>query len=750
MTSRTGIGNAAWRGAVRAAGLWLALLLVPAAASAGEWVGPVSIGEPGWRLGTTVGEVATDARGNALAVVNTWSAFGARVSAISWQDGQDPGVPERLSSTSTASQADVAMDRAGNAVAVWTENGSGTRVMKAAFRPAGGDWRPAQNLGSSVDLLSPVSVAMSADGLAVATWERREGLFRGVVQAAVKPADSASFGAAAKLSGSSSAGSPDVAVDPRGNAVVVWLGNGTVQAAARPAGGSFAPLANLLPPGRSPGRPRVAMDVRGHATAVWEIDGRGVSSIHSAERGPSGNFGAPEEVAAGPDLFIGARPQVIVDREGTALVVWIADEPRDGVPNHVRWAARPSGGSFGPPQALAGAIDVPALAMGPDGTAMMMFSRSLSQLGWSLRSPHGPFEAPLDFAAGRGAALAFDGEGDAVSAWMAGGFAADVRAALYDRRVPPPPPDPNLIENAGFETDLTGWNTSGSAGGIELTRESGGRSGGWAAKLANTDTGAGNCILNDTPNAVMTTAAGRYSARVWVRANGAGQTLRLRLREYDGGTLVGTATSEVALTKTWRPVAVSYRPQAPGTSTLDLNAYVSGAEPGTCFYADDAKLGYDPTPPDPNLFANPGFEIDLSDWNTSGSADGVELTREPGGRSGGWAAKLTNTAAGAGTCMLNDAPNAITTTTGGWYTGALWVRADTPGQTLRVRLREYRDGMLVGSATSDVVLTGEWQHAAVGYAPQAPGDSTLDFNAYVPGAAPGDCFHGDDASIQID
>jgi hypothetical protein len=165
---------------------------------------------------------------------------------------------------------------------------------------------------------------------------------------------------------------------------------------------------------------------------------------------------------------------------------------------------------------------------------------------------------------------------------------------------PPPPPAENLVANSGFEADLTGWNTSGSGTGVLLSREAGGHSGGWAAKLANTGTTAASCTLNDSPNVIRTTEAATYTATLWVRAPTTGQTLRLRWREYTnfygspnniaGGVLVGSQTASITLTTTWQEVAVSYTPATAGT-VLDLNAYVPGAAPGTCFLADDVVIG---------------------------------------------------------------------------------------------------------------------------------------------------------------
>jgi len=150
----------------------------------------------------------------------------------------------------------------------------------------------------------------------------------------------------------------------------------------------------------------------------------------------------------------------------------------------------------------------------------------------------------------------------------------------------------NLVGNPGFETDLSGWNTSGSGSNISLTRVAGGHSGSWAAKLANTGAAASTCTLNDSPDWAKPTSAGSYTGSIWVRADVAGKTLKLRFREYSGSTLVGTQTTLATLTTSWQRVTVSYTTQAPGSSTLDFNAYLASADapPGTCFYADDVAI----------------------------------------------------------------------------------------------------------------------------------------------------------------
>ena len=105
-------------------------------------------------------------------------------------------------------------------------------------------------------------------------------------------------------------------------------------------------------------------------------------------------------------------------------------------------------------------------------------------------------------------------------------------------------------------------------------------------------TAAGTCVLNDSPNWIAKTSAGAYAGSLWARADVAGATLKLRFREYNGSTLVGSQTTLATLGTGWQLVTVSYVPAMPGSSTLDFNAYLSGADapPGTCFYADDAAI----------------------------------------------------------------------------------------------------------------------------------------------------------------
>jgi PKD repeat protein len=150
----------------------------------------------------------------------------------------------------------------------------------------------------------------------------------------------------------------------------------------------------------------------------------------------------------------------------------------------------------------------------------------------------------------------------------------------------------NLVGNPGFETGTGGWGTVGGGSGVQLDRISGGHSGDWSARLFNNAGAKRKCLLTDQPNWVATTAAGTYTASIWVRGEAGGATFKLMLKET-GGAVNGSKTVTRTLTTGWQLVTVAYVTRSPGTSTLDLQAFVPRASApifGPCLYADDVSL----------------------------------------------------------------------------------------------------------------------------------------------------------------
>jgi hypothetical protein len=182
----------------------------------------------------------------------------------------------------------IAVDGSGNAAAVWSDgDASATRVMSATL-PAGGTWSAPVALTGPLPVAPGPQIAVDPAGNAVAVWRRLDGT-RNVVQAATRaaggtwqqPVDISAADADAVL--------PQVAMDPRGATVVVWLradgDHDVVQSAARPPGGAWQPPVDVSGAGYDAFEPRVALDAEGNATAVWRGQRQDGSAIVAQSAG---------------------------------------------------------------------------------------------------------------------------------------------------------------------------------------------------------------------------------------------------------------------------------------------------------------------------------------------------------------------------------------------------------------------------------------------------------------------------------
>jgi hypothetical protein len=147
-----------------------------------------------------------------------------------------------------------------------------------------------------------------------------------------------------------------------------------------------------------------------------------------------------------------------------------------------------------------------------------------------------------------------------------------------------------------------------------------------------------------------------------------------------------------------------------------------------------------------DLVANPGFEVNTAGWTTNKSS--ASLSRVAGGHSGNFAAQLSNSSSGE-RCALHDEPNWVTVTQNGPYTLGIWVRSDAAGRTFKLRVREYRGSSRVGQKSASVTMTSAWQSVSLAYTPVAPGQSTLEYQAYTENTPVGVCFVADDASVSV-
>ena len=187
----------------------------------------------------------------------------------------------------------------------------------------------------------------------------------------------------------------------------------------------------------------------------------------------------------------------------------------------------------------------------------------------------------------------------------------------------------------------------------------------------------------------------------------------------------------------------------PGTYTVTLTATnANGSSTASKLVTATEQPPPPPPPPPPgdNLIANNGFETNTAGWDNGGYA-AVTLQRASGGHSGSWSAKLTNTGTTSVTNTLNDEPDTVPISSAGTYTGSVWVRSDTAGGKVYLRVREFQGKTKVGEQLIGVALSTQWQQLTGSLVPLHPGVSSIDFSVAVYSAAPGSSFYADDASL---
>jgi hypothetical protein len=331
---------------------------------------------------TPARQIAMDAAGDAVAV---WGRRDGSVWASSSALGAPWTAPAQLTEPGEVGvDPTVALDPAGEGFAVWqtgrpNEPGRETRIR--ARRVAQGRWEPAQEIQLSfAETGGHPQVAVGNDGTGVAVWdELRNGVYR-IWANRYRPGTGWS-GAEPISPQEEREGAiwADVGADAVGSAVAVWTrfpGGPLRDIAARRfdvarGWGTVVTVASRRP---YPEYPRVAVDAAGNALAVWhEAADGGQLEVWAAWFAAGSGWGHPQRLQS-PTAWGADVPGVAMDGRGNGIAVW----RRGDGDQRIVWAARfqPTGG-WGPPEPIgAGPSARPevgpvaiALSPGGDGAA---------------------------------------------------------------------------------------------------------------------------------------------------------------------------------------------------------------------------------------------------------------------------------------------------------------------------------------------------------------------------------------------
>lgn len=362
-----------------------------------------------------------------------------------------------------------------------------------------GTWSASSTLGPVGGELPQAGV--TASGETVVAWTTTQSS-RGQVEVALRPPGGV-FNSARRVSGpiGLDARLTFLATNARGDAVVLFVRERERSLLAfRPAGGAFESPEELPPGGLYSA---AALDADGDALLLQ----RTPSAVRFVLRRAAGGYGEPEVIAgaesAYADSFLGI-PAVLfgVDDAGNATAAW-----KDG---DIFVAERPSGGTWGPAEALVASVEAkegPALAVGPRGDVVVAWTASGpdaagqmpppdytgNQVVAALRNPGGEFGAPeriSGFGGVRPPVADIDRYGNAAVAWAQ---TPGVHAALKLAGQPFAPPEsvggsnrvwswalPAVHFDSSTGRPLVIWET-GSEGGTVRMLSSERRASGWSA-----------------------------------------------------------------------------------------------------------------------------------------------------------------------------------------------------------------------------------------------------------------------------
>jgi hypothetical protein len=219
----------------------------------------------------------------------------------------------------------LAFDPKGAALAVWSyfephphfvEDGYAvdyTFGLRAASRAATGKFGRAQTLTDRLDADPSADVAFDRNGNAVVIWTDEAGM-----HAAARAVGQRRFGRA-QVIGQTQA-DPQVTIGASGSATAAWAaeshGSWRVGAVAARKGQAFRSAVALRIPGLGNSKPVIGVDGRSAVTAAWSDDGR----VMAATCGASGRCGKATALSRSGEKA--SDPRVAVAADGTAVVAW--------------------------------------------------------------------------------------------------------------------------------------------------------------------------------------------------------------------------------------------------------------------------------------------------------------------------------------------------------------------------------------------------------------------------------------------
>ncbi|MGQ7273870.1 Ig-like domain-containing protein [Marinobacter sp. V034] len=380
-------------------------------------------------------QIATGPDGSAIAV---WIQDDGGADSV-WSSRYTPGSgwsqAEAIETSNTveANYPQIAIDSDGNALAVWEQADSGGHSESIGTNryTTGVGWGVAQSIGAGTALFaSDPQIAFDTDGNAMAVWAEFDGTSTGVLSSRyIAGSGWNSVTEAVDTSGTEDARSPQIVMDANGDVLAVWeqydgtrhniwsnrytVGTGWGMAAERVEASST----------EDSREPRIAIDAAGNAITVWQQNDGSHYNIRSSRHVKGSGWSAAENIETGNGAA--EKPQIAMDINGNALVVWVQS---DGTRSYI-WSNRYTASvGWGVAETIeannAGSALSPQIAIDADGNALAVWHQGLGGYSiWSNRYTVGNgWKATAETIETNGgyasnSQIAIDAEGNGIAVW---------------------------------------------------------------------------------------------------------------------------------------------------------------------------------------------------------------------------------------------------------------------------------------------------------------------------------------------
>lgn len=409
----------------------------------GEWNDPKIIDNSG-DFDASQPKAAADPEGNAITVWKQWDGERFNIWANRYVPGTGWGTSESIENENkgNAENPRVAVDRNGNAIAIWHQwDGARYNVWANRYVPGTG-WGNAQTVDNDNGDAENPQIGVDANGYAIAVWTQKDSVRDNIWASRYIPKTGWSTPQLIETNNEGWAFFPQIAVDPSGNATAVWYQwdgarNNVWTNRYTPSAGWGAAELLETDNAASAGSPQIAVDPLGNATAIWtQSDGSSIN-IMARRYVPGTGWGNIEVIENGnANAYV---PQIAVDPSGNATAVWYQ---RQGLLNHIRanryvpqtgWGADQlietddKGHAYDPYVAMDSIGNAMAVWRQNDGTGDNVYSNRYDiNSGWGtpkrLDNDNGPAENPH---------VAMDPKGNTITVWRQwNGTAFDIWARV--------------------------------------------------------------------------------------------------------------------------------------------------------------------------------------------------------------------------------------------------------------------------------------------------------------------------------